>query len=325
MDAGDIAAHVLGDLEYNPTRQSDEDRAQSIALLIASEYPDAPEDVVRAALQIVNEKIRGGFLRSAEPLRPIEPVGLTGLDIGDPEHGEPICERVDPRELFVDPSYQRSIGERGARQIRQIIENFDWNRFKPPIAAYAEHDGKTVLMVLDGQHTAIACASHPKIGLIPVMIVEAAETAAQASSFVGQNTGRLAVTPLQLHKSALVAEDPDAVTVANVCGRAGVKILATSPKKFAPGETVAIAAISSLVDRRGAMKARIILEVLAQGGFAPISAPQNLKEAVATGWPSDYEEAKTLAVAHRWPLWKAIAINWFRKTPKKRKPQGRAA
>ena len=39
-------------------------------------------------------------------------------------------------------------------------------RYKPPVCAYAEREGKKVLKVLDGQHAAIAEASHPHIDLI---------------------------------------------------------------------------------------------------------------------------------------------------------------
>lgn len=91
------------------------------------------------------------------------------------------------------PAYQRQIGERGLRQIRKIIEAFDWTKYKPPVCTYADHDGATVLKVLDGQHTAIAAASHPNINMIPVMIVNAADTASQAAAFVGQNTNHLGV------------------------------------------------------------------------------------------------------------------------------------
>lgn len=274
-------------------------------------------------------------------LRSIEPIDITDLDTAAPETGEPICERVDPRTLFVDPAYQRSIGERGLRQIRKIVEAFDWTRYKPPICAYAEHDGQTVLKVLDGQHTAIAAASHPHIGMIPVMIVEAAETAAQAAAFVGQNTERLGVTALQLHLAAVVAEDPDALTVEQVCGRAGVKVLRSPPSRaeFGPSETVAINALRSLVDRRGAMKSRIILEVLAKADLAPISAnhiraaemlmtdpeyceafePEDLTREIVTAGKAAEHEAKVFSVSHNVPVWRALAVQWFRKTRKKRR------
>lgn len=280
-------------------------------------------------------------MTSHSDLRRIEPISISDLDTAKPETGEPICERVDPTTLFVDPAYQRGISERGLRQIRTIIEAWSWTKFKPPICAYAEHEGETVLKVLDGQHTAIAAASHPHIMEIPVMIVEAAETAAQAAAFVGQNTERLGVTPLQLHQASLVAQDPDALTVQQVCDRAGITILKTPPSRgqFGPNETIAINAIKALVDARGAMKARIILDVLALAQLAPITSnhiracellmtddeyrdefePVDLTQAIQVCGKAADHEAKVLSLSHKMPVWRALAIHWFRKTRKKRK------
>lgn len=340
-----IADHVVSELRRKGTPTSEEDRAQFIALLIATEFPMADDESVKAAINAVNDHIRAGAFRSVESLRRVEPISISGLDVGGPENGEPICERVDPRTLFVDPAYQRDIRERGLRQINQIVEGWDWNKFKPPICAYADHDGETVLKVLDGQHTAIAAASHPGITMIPVMICEARETAAQAAAFVGQNTQRLNVTPLQLHQAALVAQDDDAMTIDQVCTKAGVRVLQYSVKSFEPGDTLAITAIAKLVDARGAMKARIILEVLAKARMAPILAPQikavellltddeyrnsitpeALTEAITGSWIADHDEGKRIALSHKWPFWKALAIHWFRNTKKTRPVAGRAA
>lgn len=276
-------------------------------------------------------------------LRPIEPINIAGLDIAEPDSGEPICERVDPRTLFVDPTYQREIGERGLRQIRRVVEAFDWKRFKPPICAYAEHDGQTVLKVIDGQHTAIACVSHPDVEMIPVMIVEASATADQADAFVGQNTARLGVTALQLHRAAVTAKDPDALTVEQVCQRAGIVLLNNPPSRgvYKPKETVAIGSIKRLTERRGAMKARMVLEVLANAGIAPVKEihiqavdllmtgaeycdafePADLTREIETAGKAAESEAKVFSVAHKLPVWKALAITWFRKTKKKRGAQ----
>lgn len=274
-------------------------------------------------------------------LRAIEPINIADLDTAKPETGEPICERVDPRSLHVDPAYQRNVGKRGMHQIRKIVEAFCWSKFKPPICAYAEHDGKTVLKVLDGQHTAIAAASHPHIDAIPVMIVEAADTASQAAAFVGQNTERLGVTALQIHAASVVAGDGDALTVEQVCARAGVTVLRNPPSHgaFKPRETLAISALLGLVDRRGAMKARIILEVLAKADLAPISAnhiraaellmtdpeyssefePDDLTKAILAVGIGAEQEAKVFSVAHKVPVWRALAVQWFKKTKKRRK------
>jgi hypothetical protein len=279
-------------------------------------------------------------------LRPITPIDITGLDTAPPETGEPICERVDPARLCVDPAYQRDIGERGLRKIRQMIEAWDWRKFSPPICAYAElEDGSTVLKVLDGQHTAIAAASHPDISMIPVMIVEAATTSDQAQAFVGQNTGRLAVTKLQLHRSAVVAGDEDALTVDQVCERAGViLLLQAGGKTYKPRETVAIAAIEKLVNDHSAMRARQILEVVAKADPAPLTAGQ-IKAAELLLTDPEYSEAfdaEDLTVAirecaatadrdaalyaaeHRKPAWRGLATVWFRKVRKRRQPRAAA-
>lgn len=144
-------------------------------------------------------------------LRPIYPINVSDLmPITSPSTGEPIFENIDPTVLRVDPEYQRDIGERGIRQIRKMVDSWDWSKFRAPVCAYAEdEDGGTVLKVIDGQHTAIAAASHPHIGTIPVQIVEAPDKQAQASAFIGQNVDRLGVTKLQLHQAALVAGDDD--------------------------------------------------------------------------------------------------------------------
>ncbi len=334
----DIVAYLSAELPKRPIIVGD-DPEDLIAMLISDRFPHAAEHEVKAAVKSINALMADGVVRIGSALRPIEPIRLDGLDVGDPENLEPICMNVNPKTLFVDPLYQRSIGERGLRKIRQMIENWDWNRFSPPACAYASHNGQTVLKVFDGQHTSIAAASHPKIKEIPVMIHEAPETAQQASAFVGQNSGHLSVTPLQLHQAALIAGDEDALTVSQVCARAGVKILRSAPKQYQIGETVAVNAIQALIDKRSAMKARIILEVLAKAKFGPLTSPQikavelllcdpeyageitpeNLTAAISGNWVQDQDAAKQLVIMHKWKFWRALAIVWFRNTKKARK------
>lgn len=345
MNAIEIAKFLLDDAAKQTGKKcTAADMIEAVAKTCAREFPDTDRDLLRDAITIANRilKVDENFA-----LRPIQPVSLTGLDIATPENGQPICEVVRPETLMVDPSYQRNIGARGLSQIRKIIEAFDWNKFKPPICAYAEHEGQTVLKVLDGQHTAIAAASHPEIDFIPVMIVDASATSSQAAAFVGQNTERLGVTPLQLHQSGLVAHDLDAITIDIICKQAGVNILRHPGPggKSKPGDTVSINAISELINKRGNEMSRIIPTVLAQGGFAPILkphikavelllthdeyrdsiTPDALAAAIQGSWAVDLDEAKQLSVTHKWPLWRALAIHWFRKTKKNRPAVGKAA
>lgn len=273
-------------------------------------------------------------------LRPIKPLEFDDLTPNEPVTALPRFEFVDPLILFVDETYQRSISERGRRQIRKIVQEFCWTRFKPPICCHSEIDNKTVLLVIDGQHTAIAAASDPNLQSIPVMIVEAPETAAQAAAFVGQNTDRTAVTPLHIFQAALIAGDEDALTAKQVCERAGVKILKlpAGTSRYGACETIAVTTIQSLVRRHTAMGARRILEVIANAQLAPITShhiraaeylmvdkdhrrrfePADLSTAIGELFLLAEDEAKILSHAHRMPFWKALAAIWFRKTKKKR-------
>lgn len=345
MNALEIAKFLLDEAAKKTGRKgTTQDINDVIARICAAEFPDSNEELLREALRIVNDILSKDINFK---LRKIEPVSITNLDIGSPENGEPISERINPAALYVDPAYQRQIGARGLRQIRKIIEAWDWNKFKPPICAYAEHDGVTVLKVLDGQHTAIAAASHPEIDFIPIMIVEAATTSQQAGAFVGQNTERLQVTALQLHQSSLVARDIDAMTIDLVCQEAGVTVLRHPGPSGAckPGETVSINAITALINKRGNAKSREILGVLAKARFAPIIKDQikaaellltheeycavlkveDLIAAISMGWPTDLDAAKEMALMQKWPLWRALAVVWFRKTKKSRPTAMRAA
>jgi hypothetical protein len=279
----------------------------------------------------------------SNPLRRIEPVSIGGLKPHAPSTGQPIMEYVNPRDLYIDPAYQRSIGERGLKQIRKIIENFEWSKFKLPTCCYSENfKAETVLFVLDGQHTAIACASHPSIETIPVQIVEAATVEEQAEAFIGLNTERLGVTSLQLHQAATVAGDAMALRMEDICRNAGVTILRAAPGsgKFKPHDTVAVQAVGSLILRRGDELAGRVLDVLSRAQLAPITAPHikavdllltdpeycnliddaDLITTIIGMKVTGEDEAKVFASAHKLPVWKALAITWFKKCKKRRAP-----
>lgn len=345
MNAIEIAKHLLCEVGKQTGKKLNYDQMiEAVAKTCAREFPHTDESLLRDAITIANRMLKAD---EHYKLRKIEPISITGLDIATPENGQPICELVRPESLYVDPSYQRQIGARGLAQIRKIVEAFDWNKFKPPICAYAEHDGETVLKVLDGQHTCIAAASHPEIVFIPVMICDAPVTWSQAAAFVGQNTERLAVTPLQIHQSSLIAHDLDAITIDEICKHAGVTILRSpGPSgKTKPGETVSITAITEMINKRGNEMSQKILTVLAQAGFAPILKPQiravdllmtheeyrdhvtpeALVGAMKGSWIIDLDEAKKLAVTHKLPVWRALAIAWFRKAKKNRGALARVA
>ncbi|WP_374578317.1 hypothetical protein [Phenylobacterium sp.] len=270
--------------------------------------------------------------------RAISPLTLTHVTPGMACAIRPRFEWTRPGELLVDEAYQRQISDRSLELIRKIVANWDWRRFKPPVVASTDAG----LVVIDGQHTAIAAATHPEIDEIPVMIVVADDQAAQAKAFVGQNRDRLGITQMQIHFAAVAAGDEDALTIDQVCARAGVKILRCPPGNgaYRPGDTVAVHAIGALVNRRGAQKARIVLQALAEARCAPINAGQikavemllhdgeyrdhveagDVTSALmALGVGAAEQEAKVFAAAHNVPQWRALGIIIFRRARRGRR------
>jgi len=273
-----------------------------------------------------------------DPRRPITAIDLPHVSPAPEVSAKPIFEWVPPSTLLVDPRYQRDLSDASRRLIAKMVAGWSWPRYKPPVAVLTEAG----LELIDGQHTAIAAACHPDIDKIPVMIVEAADIAQRAAAFIGHNRDRLAVSATQLHHAAVTAGDEDALTVEQVCSRAGVRILRGPPgRAFHAGETVAISSIKALVSRRGAKRAREILEALVKSGRAPLTAndikagellltdpdyagemdPEVLAAAIVAAGPAAEQDAKLFAAAHRVPFWKALAVTWFKKKGRARKAE----
>jgi hypothetical protein len=270
-------------------------------------------------------------------MRAVRALNMAGVEPAVVADGRPGFRWVSPELLIVDESYQRNLADRSISLIRRIVADWDWRRFKPPVVVETG-DG---LEVIDGQHTAIAAASHPSIAEIPVMLVDAAEQADRARAFIGHNRDRISVTATQLHVAAVAAGDPDAVTLQQVCERAGVRVLRVPPGNgaFKPGDTMAVAAIMALINRRGAMRARQLLEVLTKARIAPVPAAgvravemllcdpeysgeitaDDLTSVIVTMGPQAERDAKIFASAHNVPLWRALAITWFKGRPRGRK------
>ena len=206
-------------------------------------------------------------------LRPIAPLDLAGVTPKLPAGPRPRMIWLRPSALLVDESYQRRLSKESRRLIKRLAADFAWERMKPPVVVEAAANS---FHIIDGQHTAIAAAS---IGLpeIPVFVVAAKAAAARAAAFVGHNTDRLKVSPITIYKALLAAEDPDAMDVANVCRRAGVRIRNFNQASIiAEGDTSAVISIRALIKRRGVSRARAALEVLVKGRRAPISGREIL-------------------------------------------------
>ena len=238
--------------------------------------------------------------------------GASEMTYRDP--GEvPVIDWLDKSLVDVDPAYQRGLDE---GRVQKILDWFAWNSFGAIVVAPA---GEGRYHAIDGQHRLQAAKRHPKVSLLPAVIITGRGLVAEAETFVNVNAARKNVSPLELYWASLAAEDPEAVTVKQVTGRAGVKVLRYpgAGGKNGPGETVAIAALRSLIGTRGALRARQVLEVLANANLAPITAVQT--EAIRNYAVGMDTEASAFAATHRLPKVKAFASVWFKRCRKKRK------
>ena len=180
----------------------------------------------------------------------------------------------DPTTLFVEAEYQRSLSEKSISLIRRIVEGWSWAAMKPPICARIAVDGSDVLAVIDGQHTAIAAATHPGIDRIPVLIVPAGVLASRAMAALRHNRDRINWTPLQVHHAAVAAGDEYAVALDDALRRAGARILRNpmAQRDCKVGDTMAAGALATLVRARGVVFTAKVLRVLVDALRAPIPA-----------------------------------------------------
>ena len=276
-------------------------------------------------------------------LRPIAALHFPDVEPDETPGSVPRLMIVPPTDLYVDETYQRDLSPRSVQLIRKIVKSWRWRAFKPPIVV-ATADG---LHVIDGQHTAIAAATHPGIHEIPVLIVEAEDQQSRAESFVRHNRDRLQITGTQLHHALVAAGDDTALTIERVCQRAGARVVRFSAgsDRWLVGDTMAVEALRALVSRRHAKGAREVLQVCTEGRMAPVTAsalkaveqilfdPQYagavLAADVATtirsmGGQAE-KEAALFAVAQRVPRWRGLAAILFRNTRKVRGHGRRAA
>lgn len=275
--------------------------------------------------------------------RSIKPIAMPDVTPGVIAIDEPRFVDVRPETLLVDEGYQRNLSERSISLIRRIVGGWDWRAFKPPVCVQV--DG--LLHVVDGQHTAIAAATHPAIATIPVMIVEGERREDRAAAFVKHNRDRIAATPTQLHYALVAAGDEDALTIEQVCTRAGARVLRQPPgdHRFKVGDTLAISTLRTLCTRRGALGARQIVQTCAEGMMAPISASAlkaveeilfgtmyrgqvlaaDLATTIREMGPRADREAARFAAEHDMPAWKGLVVVLFRTTKKARGHGRRAA
>lgn len=213
----------------------------------------------------------GSDLRSKEggsDIRPVAPLALSGLQRAPVSTTVPGIVWRAPSELQVEGAYQRELTPRSLRLIRKIVSEFDWAKFKPPIAVSCG-DG---LRVIDGQHTAIAAATHGGIEKIPVFVVDGETVAERAQAFVAHNRDRINVSALEIFHAEIAAREPLAFGILKIVYECGGDIPRTLPRrdKCEPGQLVCVGELKKIVREMGQQGLRRVVTVLVKSQQAPI-------------------------------------------------------
>lgn len=273
-------------------------------------------------------------------LRKIAAIPVPGVEPNEIDSQRPTFLWVDPRTLHVEESYQRDLAEKSINLIRRIVSGWDWKAMKPPVCARTA-DGS--LMVIDGQHTAIAASTHPDINEIPVMIVSADTIADRARAFVRHNQDRIAMTATQIFYAALASGDDVAIAVQQACDLSGVKVLRNPPSGaiFKVGDTMGVVTLRSIVESRGVKFTARLLRILVDAKRAPVGSieiaavnllltepewkdeidPDDLSVLIRTKSARDWIGHAEMNVRKgmKMPMYRALAIAWFKKVPKRRR------
>ena len=158
---------------------------------------------------------------------------------------------------------------------------------------------------------------------------------------MGTKVDRKRTSALNRHWAQVAAADLEALTAMQVCEGAKVTLLHYPPNNgaYKVRDTIAVSAIRDLIDARGAMRAREVLDVLAGAELAPIKGehvraadillhdPEFNFEIDAAGITDSFlmhggeieAEAKAFAKSHRMSAARALASVWHRKARKKRR------
>lgn len=211
-------------------------------------------------------------LKQRDGLRPVSAITLrTAIDTTGYVSEPPELRLVDPKTLLIETVYQRDLSPKSINLIRKTVASWDWAKFKPPICS--EADGK--LVIVDGQHTAIAAASHPAINQIPVMVTRAKLVERRAAAFVSHNRDRLVMTPAQIFYGDLAAGDKEAKGVMECAVKTGASVprLPIAKGEWKPGQVSAISEIrAAFRSKDGRPLLERMLRIAVAAKAAPISA-----------------------------------------------------
>lgn len=211
----------------------------------------------------------------APALRPITALDDLAAASRNPIAAPPKIAWIPVERLMIDEGYQRGIGKRGRANILRLVQGWDWNCYKPLSVAPAEgRDGW--YEVVDGQHSAIAAATHGSIELLPCVVLAASSRAEKAAAFLGINRDRVTLTAFALFRARLASGEALAGAVDAAMDQAGVGLVESLQSIPTLGRdrpnTAAIGTLSLLARRGGGDWLAWLLSIAVRGEATVITA-----------------------------------------------------
>lgn len=203
-----------------------------------------------------------------ETLRPVAPLkapDVTPSVLGAP----PELIWLPLPALVINDAYQRHVSEKSVTLIRRMVARYDWGRVKA--LSVVEVEGG-LYEVIDGQHTAIAAATHGGIDKLPCLVTREKSVTDRAADFVSLNRDRLTMTPTQVFFAELAAGDEIATDIVQGATAAGGEVL-RYPRpcaRYQVGDLMCLAELRKLAAEGGPAYVRRAVSVCIAAKCAPI-------------------------------------------------------
>lgn len=189
--------------------------------------------------------------------------GTSRLKVNPPLGTMPVLQFVQPVQLKIDDKYQRSLDTGPSKTlIRKIAQFWNWDLCQPLVVA--RRDGGE-LFVIDGQHRLEAARMRGDIQQLPCVVVQYANRADEAASFVHLNQQRRPLTKLDIFKAAVASEDPEACAILKAIEDAGLSVAPHSNyTSWKPGMISNIGGVETAWRRHGKIITSQALTILAK-------------------------------------------------------------
>lgn len=186
-----------------------------------------------------------------------------GVSVPSPRQADECValQLVTVENIRVNAAYQRNLSSRGLAVIKRIISRFSWSKFGA--ITVAENDDGTYA-VIDGQHRA-AAALMLRIKQVPAVIVLRTDLQAEADSFVGINSDRTTVSPVDKFRARITAGDKVAAELAETLTALQIDYDLPPGALTGARQTRAISLLEKLAQKHGRGTLFAALEMMLDG------------------------------------------------------------